>query len=413
MSRLVSARLRGLPRPVWILLAGTLITRAGTFAVPFLTIYLHNERGLSKSMAGLALALYGAGGMFAAAIGGTLADRLGRKPVVAGSPLLGGSAVLCLAVTQAIPMVMVIAFLAGFVAEAGRPAVTAMLTDLTPADRRIDSFALFRVVVNLGFAVGTGLGGLLIAEVGFVRLFALDAATSWICALVSLAALPETRPASTGATTTRRSGGFGQVLDDRVFRRFWLASLLAAVVFAQPMATLALALTDRGMSPSVYGGLVSLNGGIILCVEFWLAGRVRRFHQPAVLALGCAILAVGFAATPLAGTSIALLVVTVAIWTTGEMLGAPVAQAYLAAIAPQDMRGRYAGAYGLSWSLAFTIGPVLGGLALQVAGGAPLWIGSLAVGAAAAFLYRSLPAVQPVAVTEARPAAAVAPAEAG
>src|SRR5687767_7119608 len=56
MTRLLPRRMRGLPRAVWILLAGTLITRAGSFAVPFLTIYLHNERGLSLTHAGYAMA---------------------------------------------------------------------------------------------------------------------------------------------------------------------------------------------------------------------------------------------------------------------------------------------------------------------------------------------------------------------
>jgi hypothetical protein len=47
--------MRGLPRAVWVLVAGTLITRAGSFAIPFMTIYLHTERGLSLQAAGVAL----------------------------------------------------------------------------------------------------------------------------------------------------------------------------------------------------------------------------------------------------------------------------------------------------------------------------------------------------------------------
>jgi MFS family permease len=390
MTPRLPRRLRDLPRAVWVLVAGTLITRAGSFAVPFLTIYLHRERGLSLRAAGIALAAYGAGGMIAALSGGSLADRLGRKPVVVGSPVLGGLAVVGLLATQAAYAVVAVSFLAGMVAEAGRPAVSAMLTDLTPYERRIDAFALFRLVINLGFALGTGLGGLLITHLGFAKLFVADAATSWTYAVIALALLPETRPAAAPARDKTAPRGFRTVFADRTFRRFWLATFIGALVFCQPMATLALALTDRGLSTAVYGGLISANGVIIITSEFWLSGRTRRRPPPKVMALGSLLLGAGFALTPLAGRAIPLLLATVAVWTLGEMLGSPTGQAYVSAIAPADLRGRYAGGVGLAWSLAFTIGPLLGTVALA-AGGPTLWLGSLVLASVSAALFLTLP----------------------
>jgi MFS family permease len=391
---LLPQRMRGLPRAVWVLVAGTLITRAGSFAVPFLTIYLHQERGLSLRYAGFAMAAYGAGGMVASLTGGSLADRLGRKPVVVGSPVLGGLALVALLFTQAPLAVVGVAFLAGAVSEAGRPAISAMLTDLTPLDRRIDAFALFRLVINLGFAVGTGVGGVLITHLGFARLFVADAATSWIYAVVALALLPETRP-RVAPEAKEPQRGFGAVLADPVFRRFWTGSFVMAVVFAQTMVTLPLALTGRGFSTAVYGGLISVNGLIIIASEFWISGRSRR-HQPhRVMALGAVLLGAGYALTGMVGRSVPLLLATVLVWTFGEMLGSPTSQAYLSAIAPHDLRGRYAGGLGLAWSLAFTVGPVLGGVALA-AGGGSLWLGSLALALVSAALFLTLPAVPAV-----------------
>jgi MFS family permease len=394
---LLPRRMRGLPRAVWVLVAGTLITRAGSFAVPFLTIYLHTERGLSLRAAGLALAAYGAGGMVASLSGGTLADRLGRKPVVVGSPLLGGAAVVALLFTQAPAAVVAVAFLAGAVSESGRPAVSAMLTDLTPLDRRIDAFALFRLVINLGFAVGTGIGGLLITHFGFSRLFVADAATSWVYAVVALALLPETKPAA-APDKTGSPRGFGAVLADPVFRRFWLGSFAMALAFAQTMVTLPLALSERGLSTAIYGALISTNGVIIIAAEFWVSGRTRRYPPARVMALGSVLLGGGFALTGFAGRSIPLLLGTVAVWTLGEMVGSPTSQAYLSAIAPPDLRGRYAGGLGLAWSVAFTVGPLLGGLALAAGGGA-LWVGAFVVAVVSAALFLTLPAVPAAAET--------------
>ncbi|HEV2891440.1 MAG TPA: MFS transporter [Frankiaceae bacterium] len=400
MSRLLPRRMRDLPSAVWILLAGTLITRAGSFAVPFLTIYLHNERGLSLRAAGVAMAAWGAGGMVASVTGGSLADRLGRKPVVVGSPLLGGLAIAALLLTQHPAMVVAVALVAGAVSESGRPAVSAMLTDLTPAERRIDAFALFRLVVNLGFAVGTGLGGLLITHIGFVRLFLADAATSWIYAVVALAFLRETKPVGLAARyesgTVPGGRGFRAVVEDRLFRRFWVGSFVNALVFAQTMVTLPLVLTERGFSPAVYGGLISVNGLVIIATEFWISGRTRRFAAPRVMALGSLVLGGGYALVGAVGQSIPLLLAAVLVWTVGEMLGSPTGWAYMSALAPPDLRGRYAGGLGLAWSLAFTIGPILGSAALE-AGHGTLWLGTLALAVASAALFATLPARAPVA----------------
>jgi MFS family permease len=161
------------------------------------------------------------------------------------------------------------------------------------------------------------------------------------------------------------------------------------------MVTLPLALTDRGMSTAVYGALISVNGLIIIGSEFWISGRTRRYEPQHVMALGALLLGAGFALGGAVGRSIPLLLGTVVIWTLGEMLGSPTSQAYLSAIAPADLRGRYAGGLGLAWSLAFTVGPLLGSAALE-ANPALLWVGCFVLGVVAAALLLTLP---PVSVT--------------
>ncbi|MEU0250831.1 hypothetical protein ABZ192_42405 [Streptomyces sp. NPDC006235] len=49
----------------------------GSFAAPFLVLYLTAERGYTASFAGVVAALFGAGGAVASLVGGVLADRVG------------------------------------------------------------------------------------------------------------------------------------------------------------------------------------------------------------------------------------------------------------------------------------------------------------------------------------------------
>ena len=69
----------------------------------------------------------------------------------------------------------------------------------------------------------------------------------------------------------------------------------------------------------------------------------------------------------------------VIVWTVGEIGVLPVSNALVADLAPPHIRGRYQGAYGLSFSLAVSLAPALGTLVLQRLGDATLWGGCLGV----------------------------------
>jgi MFS family permease len=74
----------------------------------------------------------------------------------------------------------------------------------------------------------------------------------------------------------------------------------------------------------------------------------------------------------------------VALWTVGEVLAFPVANAIVADLAPVHLRGRYQGAFTMSWGVAFTVSPLVAGEVLSRLGAPALWAGCLAVGLAVA-----------------------------
>jgi MFS family permease len=69
------------------------------------------------------------------------------------------------------------------------------------------------------------------------------------------------------------------------------------------------------------------------------------------------------------------------------VLGFPVASAIVADLAPVELRGRYQGAFSMTWGLAFTLSPLLGGAVLHRFGGSVLWLCCLATGAVTAALH--------------------------
>lgn len=344
-----------LPRVIWLLLLGVFVNRFGSFVTVFLVLYL-THIGYTPVQAGIAVSAYGIGSLGAATGGGQLADRLGRKYTIVLSMFSSGAAMLALSQARALWLIVILTGLAGLTTEMYRPAVSALLTDLVPAERRVTAFALYRLAVNLGFAAGPVIAGFL-ASHSFFLLFVGDACTSLFFGVVSLLFLPH------GARSQREQEAPGEfrrtMLADRAFLLFLLAYLAFTFIYFQNQTTFALQVQSFGYSPAVYGTLISVNGLVIILLELPLSTVTRRLPTRPTIAVGMLLSAIGFALTSIAIT-IPLLALTVTIWTLGEIVESPVAAAYVANLAPAHLRGRYQGTYSLIWSIGLITAPLLG-----------------------------------------------------
>ena len=164
---------------------------------PYETIYLHHTLGLSLTTIGLMLGLPLYAGLPMMVVGGALADRYGRLPVLrlgicASATLFAGLAL----VGQLWQVVALIAFEAACGWTMFQTANNAMVADLTPLQRRARAYSLSRVAVSCGMVVGPLCGSLLLRlGAGFRTLFAGGAALCLVFLAFSLLAFSETRPA--------------------------------------------------------------------------------------------------------------------------------------------------------------------------------------------------------------------------
>jgi MFS family permease len=376
----------GLPRTYWVLWCGMLVNRAGCFVLPFLAVYLTQGRGFAPAVAGAVAALYGAGAAVASALGGYLADHVGRRATMAGALLLGGLGMIALGFAHELWLIMPATFVVALLGECYRPAMQAAIADLVPPADRVRAFGILYWVINLGFSIGLVLGGVL-ATRSFFYLFLGDGLTSIAFALIVLRAVPETRPAlppATHAATAphRRPGfaaGFLAPYRDRPFAVFVLLSVLTLLVFMQHVAALPIEIANRGVPRAWLGFVLGLNGIVIVLVQPFLAPVLGRYNRSRVLAAGACLLGLGFGVNVFASGP-ALYSLGVVVWTIGEIFLLPTANAVVADIALPHMRGRYQGAYGLSFGLAGFGAPLIGTAVLQQFGSRALWLGCLAAG---------------------------------
>ena len=163
----------GLPAPVWIVFATTLVNRAGTMVVPFMVLYVTRHLGVRLALAGLALTVYGIGGLVSGPIAGRLCDRLGPFSVLRGSLVMSGAILLLFPLASTFGTFLVITFLWSLVAESVRPATLAALTSFVRPEQRKAAVAVNRLAINLGMSIGPAVGGFL-ATVSFPLLFVAD-----------------------------------------------------------------------------------------------------------------------------------------------------------------------------------------------------------------------------------------------
>jgi MFS family permease len=372
----------GLPRAYWAIWAGLLVNRVGSFVVPFLSLSLTQRRGFSVAEAGGLVSLWGLGAVGAGPVAGVVADRLGRRVALLVSLLGGATLTIALGLVHSPVLVAPLVLGVGFIGEIYRPASHAVISDVVPPADRVRAFGLLYWAVNLGWAIGVVLAGLL-AAVSYLLLFVGDGLTTLAFAWVVWRFVPETRPVTRPEGVREVLAGLVFPLRDRVFLPLLALHLVFATVFFQFQLALPVDMADHGVSPTAFGFLLALNGIIIVVVQpfanRWIAAR-----RPArVMAAGCALVGVGFGMNAL-HQGVGWYALAIAVWTLGEIAYLPVVSTLPAELAPEALRGRYQGAYSLSWSLAAFAAPLLGAWGLERWGARGVWGACLAGGLAVA-----------------------------
>ncbi|MGA5217484.1 MFS transporter [Streptomyces cinereoruber] len=372
---------RNLPPLVWTLFAGTIVNRLGYLVTPFLVFFLAS-RGVTGSDTSYVLGALGAGHLLGPAVGGVLADRVGRRPTM----LIGliGTAAAQGALFLA-PGVWTMAAAALLISAAGStvsPAAYALLADAVDGERRRRAYALFGWGVNIGTAVGGVLGGYLAAH-GYWLLFAVDAGAMLLYALVVTFRVKEPERAPSPTEGRGKEIGYGVVLRDRL--ALLILPLFGAQLFVYSLTEVALplAIRDSGLSPAVYGAMAAVNAILVVALQPFATAWLARLPQLAVQSAGGTLIAVGVALTGLADGVVGY-TVSVVVWSLGEVVVAGIAASVVANLAPAHARGRYQGAFGWVWGTARFAALTLGVTVYMALGPAVLWWTALATGTAAA-----------------------------
>jgi MFS family permease len=371
-----------LPRSVWLLQAGGLANFFGNgIVIPFLIIYLHNVRGLSLATAGLIAATNATAALVSGPLAGTLSDRIGPRRTLVGSLTVMAVAISLFPLIHEAWHAFALNALLGFGSGGFWPSQSALLTGLTPPDRRHAAFAQQRVTMNLGFGLG-GLTGGLIATTGspdsFTTLFLLDAATFLVFAVL-LSRIPSPRRAAHGEA----AGTYRDVLRNRPFMSFAALNMLFVMVGIVPLSEFlpVFVKNNADVSEHAIGLVFFVNTLTIVALQLPISKlQEGRRRMTALALMGVLWSASWFAVLVIGGrldgsAAVAALIIVGMVFAVGECLHGTVQGPVVVDLAQPQLIGRYMAVSSLSWQGAFIIGPAIGGAIL---GAQPLALWPLA-----------------------------------
>lgn len=365
------------PRAFWIYNVIVFIDRLGGFMLyPFFALYLTQKYDMGMASVGLIFGLFSVTGMVGSALGGAIADRMGRKTVIIFSLILSSLSALGMGFAPTIGIFLAVIVFVGTLSSIGHPAHEAVVADLLPPDKRAEGYGIIRVVFNVAVIIAPPIAGLLIAN-SYLTLFIVDAVISLISAAIVLFALPETKPQAHPHAKPETMGqtfaGYGRVFKDLPFLAFVGVTVMMTLVYMNMNSTLGVYLRDEHNLPEFrYAMLLSINAILVVFFQFWVTRRLQNYRPFLMMAAGSLLYAIGFALYGFVPT-FALFILAMVIITIGEMVVSPFQQSLVASFAPEDMRGRYMAVSGLSWSISFTVGPYFAGLILESANPSLLW----------------------------------------
>ena len=382
----------GLSRSTWWLAFVMIINRSGTMVVPFMTMYLTQHVGVSISKAGFVMSLFGAGAIIGALIGGKLTDRLGSYYVQITALIGGGVMFIVLGQMHSYISICICTFLLAFVNEAFRPANSVAVAHYSKEENRTRSYSLNRLAVNLGWAIGGGIGGI-IASYNYGLLFWVDGITNLCGAGLLYFALAPSRNVATEIKIKKEKVIGKTAYRDTNYLIFIFLSILFAMCFFQLFTTIPVFYKEKfHLSVFLIGIIMSLNGLLIALFEmitiFKLEGKRPLLH---FISLGVVLIGISYMMLNTPGVDKGLLAVVIMVFFTfGEILSMPFMNSYWISRTLPHNRGQYAALYTVSWASAQASGPFIGALIAEKFGYNILWFVVASVCFLIAVLYRLL-----------------------
>lgn len=353
---------KGFSKEIWILTLITFINRAGTMVLPFLSKYLKEDLHFSFSEVGTMMIFFGFGSMLGSWLGGKLSDKIGFYKIMIFSLFGSGIAFFLLQFVTSFYGLCFAMFAVMAIADMYRPAMFVSLGVYAKKKDRTRAHTLVRLAINLGFAAGPALGGLLIMTLGYKGIFWFDSITSIIAILVFWIFVKEKKSKKTETLENSSLVKNQSVYKDKPFWLFLIVSLISGILFFQLFTTLPLYHKDQfNLTELETGLLMMLNGLLIFAFEMPIVSYAEQKNINKLKIISFGMIAISLSIfLLLINTWIGILTLMMIFMSFGEMFCFPFSNSFAISRAPIGHEGIYMAFFTMSYSLAHILSAKIG-----------------------------------------------------
>jgi len=333
----------------------TLINRAGTMVIPFLSLYLTQSLGFTLENVGSIMTSFGLGSVLGTWIGGKLTDKLGYYKVMLMSLIASGFLFIGIQFLEGFWPICIGIFVLMAIADAFRPAAFVALSAYSKPENKTRSVTLIRLAINLGFSAGPALGGIIIASLGYKGLFWVDGVT---CIAAGILLLNVLNPKKASILDNVYHKSPKSAYSDSKYLLFIGAMILFGFAFVQYFSTVPVYYSEtHKLSEFQIGLLLALNGFFIFVFEMPLIKYIESRHWSKIsnIIIGLGLTALSFLVLNLISW-VGVLTMGMLLMTIGEMIAFPFSNAFAMDRAKRGNQGEYMALYSIAFSIAHVFG---------------------------------------------------------
>ncbi len=352
---------KDLSKDIWLLSLVMFVNRSGAMVLPFLSIYLNLEKGLSFSQCGIIMAFFGLGSVSGALIGGWLTDLIGYYRVMLISLLLSSASFLMVMNLNSFASLCFGFFAISLIADMFRPANLTAIEAFSKPQNLTRSIGLIRLAINLGYAFGPFLGGYVASILGYNFLFIFNAISTCSAGIIFYSFFKNKKKKIEKHDDTDEVIIKKQPWHDIPYLAYLSLWFVIATVFLLFIYVVPLYYkSGLGFDESLVGLVMGLNGLIIFLIEMPLIFFLERYFRPvSLIVIGGILIGISFFAFPIFPHALTAALVFTLVITIGEILSFPFSNTYAMTFSNERNRGKYMGFYTVTFSLAHVVAPIL------------------------------------------------------
>ncbi|WP_338753084.1 MFS transporter [Bacillus sp. FJAT-52991] len=348
-----------------VLLAGVLLSHLGTYmVVPLLPIFLKVEKGMTIAEIGIILAMSPFTYQVSSLLSGWLADRIGRRGVMAVGAWLNGAAIAGFALFDTFWLLISMGLLSGLGVGLNTPSTKATIAALAAEeDNKTTAFSLRGVAANVGIALA-GLLTYFVLGGAFTLIFYTAAGLYMLSGFISLFMLPKGCGDQPCETVPLKE--YLEVFKNKAFVVFSLVSIFIWALYTQLALSLPLRAEDILPEPSVVSLIWTVNAVIVVVLQTPMSRWfIEKTHPMYVLAVGVLFIGAGLGSIYFS-TNFYWLLGSGAIFIIGEMLILPTMDATVSRLGTAKLIGVFFGITNFVSGVGEGIGKFAGGQLLRL-----------------------------------------------